>query len=41
MELDGDLRRPDAVDDGLEDAGVPGTNGERGELQERVGKLKE
>jgi hypothetical protein len=35
MELDGDLRRPDVVDDELEDAGVPGTKKGKGELQER------
>jgi hypothetical protein len=32
MELDGDRRRPEVVHDEIEDAGVPGTNGERGEL---------
>jgi hypothetical protein len=34
-ELDGDLRRPDVVDDELKDAGVPRTKEGKGELQER------
>jgi hypothetical protein len=32
MELDGDLRRPYAIDDELVDAGVPGTKEGKGEL---------
>jgi hypothetical protein len=34
-ELNGDLWRPDVVDDELEDAGIPGTKEGKGELQER------
>jgi hypothetical protein len=41
MELDGDRRRPDMVDDEPEDAGIPGTNGDRGELHGGEGKLEE
>jgi hypothetical protein len=40
MEIDGDQQRPDVVDDELEDAGVPGTNGEQGELHGGEVKLK-